>query len=125
MSRDRARYGAWVPPTPPRAVRQAGPGSFLDRVFISDRPMNQSRAPRVSSGRGPAMFRPPMDDETKLGLDETILGAGEDGRKLALATSPSNEATGPQRPRTGDRHDQGFFRNRCCCVDCRRADRIA
>ena len=25
---------------------------------------------------------------------------------------------------TGDRHDQGFFRNRCCRVHCRRADRL-
>jgi hypothetical protein len=39
-----------------------------------------------------------MDDETKLGLDETIFGAGEDGRKLALATSPSNETTGRKGP---------------------------
>jgi hypothetical protein len=50
---------------------------------------------------GPAMFRPPMDDETKLGRDETIFGAGEDSRKLALATSPSNETTGPPRPIQG------------------------
>jgi hypothetical protein len=43
-----------------------------------------------------------MDDETKLGPDETIFGLGEDGRKLALATSPSNEATtGRQGPRQG------------------------
>jgi hypothetical protein len=55
--------------------------------------MNQSRGRGVSLG-GPAMFRPPMDDETKLGRDETIFGAGEDGRKLALATSPPNETTG-------------------------------
>ena len=52
--------------------------------------------------RGPAMFRPPMDHETKLGPDETIFGRGEDGRKLALATSPPNEATtGRQGPRQG------------------------
>ena len=59
--------------------------------------MNQSWGPGVSLG-GPAMFRPPMADETKLGRDETIFGLGEDGRKLALATSPSNETTGRQGP---------------------------
>ena len=43
-----------------------------------------------------------MDDETKLGPDETIFGLGEDGRKLALATSPPNEATtGRKGPRQG------------------------
>jgi hypothetical protein len=43
-----------------------------------------------------------MDDETKPGPDETIFGLGEDSRKLALATSPSNEATpGRQGPRQG------------------------
>jgi hypothetical protein len=59
--------------------------------------MNQSWVLGVSLG-GPAMFRPPMDDDTKLGRDETIFGAGEDGRKLALATSPPNEATGHEGP---------------------------
>ncbi len=33
--------------------------------------MNQSRVSSVSPG-GRAMFRQPMDDETKLGRDETI-----------------------------------------------------
>ena len=47
------------------------------------------------------MFRPPMADETKLGPDETIFGVGEDGRKLALATSPPNETTGREGPRQG------------------------
>ena len=48
------------------------------------------------------MFHRPMDDEKKLGPDETIFAAGEDGRKLALATSPSNETTtGRQGPRQG------------------------
>src|SRR3954454_11926190 len=71
------------------------------------------------------MFHRPMDDETKLGPDETIFVAGEDGRKLALATSPSNETTGPPRPMTGDRHDQGYFRHRCCRIHRRRTDRVA
>ena len=63
--------------------------------------MNQSRVPGVFLG-GPELFRPPLADETKLGRDETIFGLGEDGRKLALATSPSNEATtGRQGPRQG------------------------
>src|SRR3954447_5529667 len=93
-------------------------------AYISDRPMNHYPALGVSPG-GQGMFRRPMDDETKLGPDETIFVAGEDGRKLALATSSTNETTGPPRPMTGDRHDQGFFRNRCCWVRCRRADRIA
>jgi hypothetical protein len=45
------------------------------------------------------MFRQPMDDETKVGPDETIFTTGEDGRKLALATSSSNETTtGRQGP---------------------------
>jgi hypothetical protein len=44
------------------------------------------------------MFRQPMADETKLGRDETIFGAGEDGRKLALPTSSPNEATGREGP---------------------------
>jgi hypothetical protein len=44
------------------------------------------------------MFRQPMADETKLARNETIFGAGEDGRKLALATSPPNETTGRQGP---------------------------
>jgi len=39
-----------------------------------------------------------MDDETKLGRDETIFGGGEDTRKLALATSPINETTGREGP---------------------------
>ena len=42
-----------------------------------------------------------MADETKLGPDETISSGGEDGRKLALATSPSNETTGREGPRQG------------------------
>ena len=37
------------------------------------------------------MFRPPLADETKLGPDETIFVTGEDGRKLALARSLTNE----------------------------------
>ncbi len=44
------------------------------------------------------MFRQPLADETKLGPDETIFAAGEDGRKLALATSPPNETTGRKGP---------------------------
>jgi hypothetical protein len=48
------------------------------------------------------MFRLPMDDETKPGPDETIFGLGEDGRKLALATSQSNETT-----RAAKAHDRG------------------
>jgi len=52
--------------------------------------------------RGPAMFRQPVDDETKLDPDETIFGLGEDGRKLALATSPTNETT-----RAAKAHDRG------------------
>jgi hypothetical protein len=48
------------------------------------------------------MFRPPLADETKLGRDETIFGLGEDSQKLALATSSTNETTGPPRPMTGD-----------------------
>ena len=43
-----------------------------------------------------------MADETKLGGDETISGAGEDGRKLALARRSTNETTtGRQGPRQG------------------------
>jgi hypothetical protein len=42
-----------------------------------------------------------MADETKLGPDETISSGGEDNRKLALATSPSNETTGREGPRQG------------------------
>ncbi|MEH2517865.1 hypothetical protein V1279_003438 [Bradyrhizobium sp. AZCC 1610] len=59
--------------------------------------MNQSWGPSVALGE-PPMFRPPLADETKLGPDETIFGVGEDSRKLALATSPSNETTGRQGP---------------------------
>ena len=48
------------------------------------------------------MFHRPMDDETKLGPDETILAAGEDGRILALTRSSTNETTtGRQGPRQG------------------------
>ena len=48
------------------------------------------------------MFHRPMDDETKLGPDETISVAREDGRKLALTTSSTNETTsGRQGPRQG------------------------
>jgi hypothetical protein len=45
------------------------------------------------------MFRQPMDDETKLGPDETIFARREDGRKLALAKSLTNErrAKGPRQ----------------------------
>jgi hypothetical protein len=39
-----------------------------------------------------------MDDETKLDREETILGVGEDSRKLALATSSTNETTGREGP---------------------------
>jgi hypothetical protein len=39
-----------------------------------------------------------MADETKPGPDETIFDAGEDSRKLALATSSPNETTGRQGP---------------------------
>jgi hypothetical protein len=39
-----------------------------------------------------------MDDETKPGREETILGVGEDSRKLALATSSTNETTGREGP---------------------------
>ena len=62
--------------------------------------MNQFRGRRVSLGE-PAMFRPSRGDETKLGPDETILRAGEDGRKLAVVTHPSNETTGRMA------HDRG------------------
>ena len=48
------------------------------------------------------MFHRPMDDETKLGPDETIFATGEDGRKLALARRSTNETTtGRQGPRQG------------------------
>jgi hypothetical protein len=48
------------------------------------------------------MFHRPMDDETKLGPDETISVAREDGRKLVLVTSSTNETTtGRQGPRQG------------------------
>jgi len=39
-----------------------------------------------------------MGDETKLGREETILGVGEDSRKLALATTSTNETTGHEGP---------------------------
>jgi hypothetical protein len=51
--------------------------------------MNQFRGRRVSFGE-PELFRPFRGDETKLGRDETIFGAGEGTRKLALGTHPSN-----------------------------------
>src|SRR5882724_4498610 len=44
------------------------------------------------------LFRRPMGDETELDREETILGVGEDSRKLALATSPTNETTGREGP---------------------------
>ena len=44
------------------------------------------------------MFRRPMTDETKLRLDETILGLGEDGRKPGLVTNLRNETKGLQGP---------------------------
>jgi hypothetical protein len=60
--------------------------------------MDQSWGRGVSLGSGPTMFRPPLADEIKLGPDETIFRAREDGRKLALTTSPPNETTGRQGP---------------------------
>jgi hypothetical protein len=48
------------------------------------------------------MFRQPVDDETKLDPEETVFGLGEDSRKLALATSPTNETT-----RAAKAHDRG------------------
>ena len=62
--------------------------------------MNQPRPDGVSSA-GPAMFRQPMADETKLDPNETISGDREDRRKLALATSSTNETTGRQGPPQG------------------------
>jgi hypothetical protein len=59
--------------------------------------MNQFIGRRVSLGE-PAMFLPPPGDETKLGPDETIFGAGEDARKLAVGTHPPNETTGRNGP---------------------------
>ena len=59
--------------------------------------MNHYRGPGVFPG-GQALFHRPLADETKLGRDETIFGGGEDGRKLALATSPPNETTGREGP---------------------------
>ena len=48
------------------------------------------------------MFHRPLADETKLSSDETIFAIGEDRRKLALATSSTNETTtGRQGPRQG------------------------
>jgi hypothetical protein len=44
------------------------------------------------------MFRRPMTDETKLRLDETILGFGEDGRKPGLVTNLRNEMRGLEGP---------------------------
>ncbi len=55
--------------------------------------MNQFWGPGVSPGDF-GMFRPPTADETKLAFDETIFGAGEDGRKPALVTHLPNETTG-------------------------------
>jgi hypothetical protein len=39
-----------------------------------------------------------VGDETKLGREETILGIGEDTRKLALTTTSTNETTGREGP---------------------------
>jgi hypothetical protein len=47
------------------------------------------------------MFHPLTGDETKLGPDETIFRFGEDSRKLAVGTHPSNETTGRMA------HDRG------------------
>ena len=47
------------------------------------------------------MFRQPMADETKLDPNETVFGDREDRRKLALATSSTNETTGRQGPPQG------------------------
>jgi hypothetical protein len=46
----------------------------------------------------PAMFHPPMADETKLGPDETISRLGEDSRKPGLVTYLPNETTGREGP---------------------------
>jgi hypothetical protein len=53
----------------------------------------------------------PGGDDTKLRRDETVFRIGEDIRKPALDINrPSNE--GPQKPMTGDRHDQSSFSRR-------------
>jgi hypothetical protein len=61
--------------------------------------MNQFRARSVSHASRQCFI--PREDETKPGPDETIFGAGEDGRKLTLGTQPSNETTGRNGPWQG------------------------
>src|SRR5262245_15144654 len=114
MSRDRARYGACAPPTPPRAARQAAPGSRAGRRFMPTRPMNHYPGPGICL-RQIGLFRQPMADETEPYADETIFVTGEDSRKLVLARTATND-DGPPRPTIGGSHDQGFFRHRRCRV---------
>ena len=84
--------------------------------------MNQFRASGVSPGE-PAMFRPPMDDETKLGRGRNHFRSWRRQPETCAGYKSNQRNDGPPRPMTGDRHDQGSFRHRCRCVHRRRADR--
>jgi hypothetical protein len=98
---------------------QAGRFPAPAGIFIAKVPEPPAGSPRLL--REPTMFRPPGGDDTKFRWDETVFRTGEDIRKPALDTNrPSNE--GPQRPMTGDRHNQSSFSRRPWRV-CRRRHR--
>ena len=93
------------PVYPATGGRASQPGSFhgfLDKFL--GRPafyLASANEPVPGSGRllgNRPLFRRSMDDETKLGRDETIFRGGEDSRKLALATNSTNETTDREGP---------------------------
>src|SRR6266436_1661596 len=65
----------------------------------------------------PIMFRPAAGNETNPAPHETIFCPGEDIRKRALCIKWLTKRQAA-KAQDRDRHDQGNFRHRYCCVCC-------
>ena len=110
-----ARYGAWPRPTAPRRGPASRPVPASAR-FLFRTAMNQFGSarllckPAIVSSSGRPRNKTPA-------ANETIFRRPRRRPETGLVTNPANETTGRTTcPMTGDRHDQGSFRHRYCCV---------
>src|SRR5260370_41748261 len=93
MGRGKRAIGGMAPSTPPRAARQAGPGSRRSRKSAH---FNILQAPEPLRGfrrllYKPALFRRPVCDETKIRRDETVFQIREYIPKRELCISLRTE----------------------------------
>ena len=111
------------PSTPPRKTRkQAGSGGRPCQPFIFQ-PVIEPLAGRRVSYAGRRIVSSRTGDETKLRRGRNHFPCPRRQAETDAGYQSINETTGPPRPMTGDRHDQGTFRNRHCCVHRSRAHR--